>query len=167
MDAIYIPRLAKAPEQTEAIRVQEFLPGLDTLTPVQGELRVTHHGNYLRVTAQAEAITTLTCDRCLQQYNYRLICDTSELIWLQEQGKPAEVEPQELNLEVEELIETLSPQGYFYPDDWLYQQMCLSLPQRQLCDPTCPGIAPVPQSLPAPLDRRWAALEVLKQSLNS
>lgn len=159
MDPIYIPQLAKAPGQTEVIQVREFLSGLETLTPVQGEIRVTHQGNYLQVVARAEAIVTLTCDRCLQQYNYRLACDTSELIWLEEVGKAAEVEPQELELEVEELVETLPPQGYFQPEDWLYQHLCLALPQRQLCDVGCPGIALAPESLTPPLDRRWAALE--------
>ena len=36
MDAIYIPQLTKAPERTEEIQVNEFLPGLETLTPVRG-----------------------------------------------------------------------------------------------------------------------------------
>ena len=40
MDAIYIPQLTKAPERTEEIQVKEFLPGLETLTPVRGRVRV-------------------------------------------------------------------------------------------------------------------------------
>ena len=42
MDAIYIPQLTKAPQQTEVIDFNEAIPGLETLTPVQGQLRVTH-----------------------------------------------------------------------------------------------------------------------------
>lgn len=84
MEAIYIPQLTKAPEQTAVIEVQEFLSDLETLTPIRGLMRVQHHGNYLEVSAQAEAIITLTCHRCLQQYNHRLLLDTAEMIWLDE-----------------------------------------------------------------------------------
>jgi hypothetical protein len=42
MDAIYIPQLARALEQTETLQVRDYLPGLDTLTPVQGVMKVRH-----------------------------------------------------------------------------------------------------------------------------
>jgi uncharacterized protein len=84
MEAIYIPQLAKAPEQTEYIQVKEYFSALETLTPIQGNLRVVHRGNYLEVSAHAETIVTLSCDRCLQQYNHRLSIDPVELIWLEE-----------------------------------------------------------------------------------
>jgi uncharacterized protein len=54
MDAIYIPQLTKAPQQTEVLDFNEAIPGLETLTPVQGQLRVTHQGSYLEVSANAE-----------------------------------------------------------------------------------------------------------------
>lgn len=168
MDALYIPQLIKAPEQTEVIQVKEFLPGLETLTPVQGQVRVTHQGNYLQVSAQVETIVTLACDRCLQQYNHRLVSNASELIWLDEKANEPSQEPLELQVAFDDLLETLPPQGYFHPDDWLYQQLCLALPQRQLCDQKCPGIGPNVEMTSSPLtDRRWAALEVLKNSLSS
>jgi len=40
MEAVYIPHLTKAPEQTKVIQVQESLPDLDTLTPVASELSI-------------------------------------------------------------------------------------------------------------------------------
>src|SRR5689334_8387011 len=119
MDAIYIPHLTNAPKQTEAIEIQEFLPGLETLTPVKGRLTVAHKGTYLEVSAQAEAIITLTCHRCLQQYNHRLVVKTSELIWLDEAANETDDVPLEREVAVEDLVETLPPNGYFYPDDWL------------------------------------------------
>ena len=72
MEAIYIPQLLKAPQKTEEIQVQEFIDGLESLTPVRGKMAVVHRGNYLEVSVQAETIITLTCDRSLQQYNHRL-----------------------------------------------------------------------------------------------
>lgn len=168
MDAIYIPQLTKAPERTEEIQVKEFLSGLDTLTPVRGRVRVQHCGNYLEVSGQAETIITCTCNRCLQNYNYRLVVDTSEIIWLDETVEQEVFLPLEREIAVEDLVETLSPHGYFDPREWLYEQVCLEIPQRQLCDTNCPGIQPShdPAST-SNVDRRWASLEALKKQLPS
>lgn len=169
MQAIYIPQLTRAPEQTDRIQVQDYLLDLETLTPVQGTMRVTHRGNYLEVAAQAEAIMTLTCDRCLQQYNHRVTVDTSELIWLQAAPETFEDEDLEREVALEDLVESLDPQGYFKPDEWLYEQFCLAIPQRQLCSQDCKGIAVgnlPPETKPA-IDRRWASLETLKNHLSN
>ena len=164
MEAVYIPHLTKAPEQTQVIQVQESLPDLETLTPIRGRIQVQHHGNYLEVLAQAEAIITLTCHRCLQQYNHRLALDTSEMIWLEESSEPDEG-PLEREITVDELVETLPPQGYFHPSEWLYEQLCLAIPQRQLCDAQCAGIQTATQEGSVQLDYRWASLEALKRQL--
>jgi uncharacterized protein len=165
MEAIYIPQLARAPEQTEILQLRDYLPGLDTLTPVQGRMTVRHCGNYLEIMAQAEAIMTLTCDRCLQQYNCRVTVDTSELIWLQEEPEFTEEDDLEREVAFDDLVESLPPQGHFKPDEWLYEQFCLALPQRQLCDPSCPGIPSNSAAEPNSVDRRWASLETLKNYL--
>ncbi|MBH8556300.1 DUF177 domain-containing protein [Nostocaceae cyanobacterium CENA357] len=166
MDAIYIPQLTRASERTEEFQVEEFLPGLETLTPVRGNVRVQHHGNYLEVSGQAEAIITCTCNRCLQQYNQRLGVDTKEIIWLDEAANQVEDLPLEREVAMEDLIETLPPDGYFYPSEWLYEQMCLAMPQRQLCDRNCPGIiSNSADSSNQLVDNRWASLEALKKQL--
>lgn len=164
MDAIYIPQLARAPEQLEKIQVQDYLSGLETLTPVQGIMQVTHRGNYLEVVAKAETIITLTCDRCLQQYNHRVMINTSELIWLQSEPEDWGEDDLEREVALDDLVETLDPQGYFRPGEWLYEQFCLAIPQRQLCDQDCKGIQ-VSENQPeskSTVDRRWASLENLK-----
>lgn len=165
MEAVYIPQLLKAPEQTQVIQVQEFLPGLETLTPVRGRIRIQHHGNYLEVSPQAETIVTLTCHRCLQQYNHRLAVETSEMIWLEETSQP-DGGAVERELALEDLVETLPPQGHFYPSEWLYEQLCLAIPQRQLCDAQCAGIHTATQEGSVQsVDQRWASLEALKKQL--
>jgi uncharacterized protein len=166
MDAIFIPQLTKAPERTEEIQVKEFLPGFESLTPVRGRLRVQHHGNYLEVCGVAETIITCNCNRCLQQYNYRLMVNTKEIIWLDESANQIQDLPLEREVLMEDLVETLSPDGYFYPGEWLYEQMCLELPQRQLCSLDCPGIlSSNDDSADKTLDGRWASLAALKKEL--
>ena len=168
MDAIYIPQLARAPEQTETIDVQEYLPDLETLTPVQGQVRVTHQGTYLEVSARAETIMTLTCDRCLQRFNQRISVAASELIWLQEPVDEPTEEGTEREVALDDLIETLPPQGYFQPTQWLYEQLCLEIPHRKICDANCQGIE-IRNNPPAaqPIDRRWASLESFKENLSN
>ena len=162
MDAIYIPQLTQAPERTEEIQVQEFLTNLETLTPVRGLIRVQHRGNYLEVFGKAETIITCNCNRCLQSYNHRLFINTSEIIWLEELSESEIDLPLEREVAVDDLVETLSPQGYFEPLVWLYEQMCLEIPQRQLCDANCPGIQTTSSNSNQLLDSRWASLEALK-----
>jgi uncharacterized protein len=165
MEPLSLPQLARAFQQTEIIPVNTTLPDLETLTPIQGEIRVVHGGNYIRVESHAETIVTLTCDRCLQHYNHRLTTDASELIWLD--NSAAEESLDDVWIESFEdagLDETLPADGYFHPADWLYQQLCLDFPQRNLCSEDCPGLD-VHLAEPSEGDRtdhRWAALESLK-----
>ena len=164
MRAIHIPQLLNAPNKTIAIDVDEHLSDLETLTPVKGEMSVTHQGTYLDVKGKASAIMTLECDRCLQSYNARVQVETSELVWLEE--TPDE-EALEKEVELEDLVESVSPNGYFKPDEWLYEQMCLAIPQRQICSADCEGIAYQNPASRAdePADHRWAALSSLKRQL--
>ncbi len=163
MDTIYIPHLLKAPQRTMAFQFEEVLSELETLTPVRGHFRVTYKTTFLEVAAQAETIVTLTCHRCLQQYNHRLSIDTSEIIWLAQSPELSNPEDLSMEMSLEELVETVSPQGEFDPADWIYQQLCLALPLRQLCGGDCqPPQVDSENSSPS-IDQRWAALADLKQ----
>lgn len=166
MERIFIPRLLKAPQQQEQFAFEEMLADLETLTPVRGEMAIAHRQTYLEITARAETIVTLTCDRCLQNYNTRLKIDTTELIWLH--AVDAEALPAEREVSLEELEESLDPHGYFDPEAWVYEQLCLELPLRKVCDETsCPGADPVDLGAEPEIDHRWAKLMDLKQQLSS
>lgn len=162
MRAIHIPQMLNAPNKTIALDVSEHLPQLETLTPVKGELSVTHRGTFLEVTAQAAAIMTLECDRCLQSYNTRVQVNANEILWLEE---PMDVPELEKEVELEDLVESLPPQGYFNPNEWLYEQMCLAIPQKQICNAECEGIEITNNPPAQTVDHRWAALSNLKQQL--
>jgi uncharacterized protein len=165
MEAIHIPGLLKLPEHKQEIQINECIAGLETLTPMRGRMQVMHQGTYLEVSAQAETIITLTCDRCLQQYNHRLTINTSELVWLDAKADQPDSGPLERETPLEDLVESLPPQGYFQPETWLYEQVCLAIPPRQLCDQQCQGIPLSDKGSASPTDRRWQALEDLKKQL--
>lgn len=168
METIYIPHLLTKSERKEVIDFEEFIADLETLTPVRGRLQVTHQGNYLEVKAKAETIVTLTCHRCLKQYNHRLVLKTSELIWLDEAVDRPDSGSVEIEVALEDLVENLSPTGSFSPRDWLYEQLCLEVPHKQLCDTKCPGILLTDndeKTSETASDSRWASLEALKRQL--
>lgn len=166
MEPIYIPHIAKAAEGTVSVPIEQFLPHLDTLTPVRGKVLVKHRGNFLEVSGQADAIMTLTCDRCLQQYNHKLGVKTSEIIWLDPNADAPDEGPLERETPMEDLVEKIDPQGHFSPDSWIYEQLCLAIPPRKLCDRDCPGVeVEVQPESEKTVDRRWQALEALKGQL--
>ncbi len=167
MELISIPSLLKKTDRTESIQFEEFISDLETLTPVRGYLQVTHHGNYLEVKGKSETIITLTCDRCLKQYNYKLAIAPKELIWLNEVTTEKELFHIEAENSVEHLVETLPPNGDFNPREWIYEQICLAVPPRKLCDKNCQGIKLSDMNTSSSIsDSRWSALEALKRQLN-
>jgi uncharacterized protein len=162
MEAIYIPHLLKAPQRKLEIIVRDAIARLDTLTPVRGTIIVRHGGNFLEITARAETIVTMSCDRCLQNYNHRLKIDTSELIWLEAEIQTIEDLPAEREVAIEDLSETLPPNGHFDPESWLYEQFSLAMPFRKECGSDCPGAASVSTQAESHLDARWSSLAALK-----
>ena len=166
MEAIYIPHLLKAPKRKAEIVVNDAIADLDTLVPVKGRVVVRHGGNFLEVTSQAETITTLVCDRCLQHYNHRLAIDTSELIWLESELEHIDDIPTEREVSIEDLSETLPPNGHFDPEAWLYEQLSLALPLRKVCGKNCPGTTVKATTEENHIDSRWSSLAALKEQLN-
>ncbi|MEM6835752.1 MAG: YceD family protein [Cyanobacteria bacterium P01_C01_bin.120] len=166
MQAIYIPHLLNAINRTRSLQFETTFEELATLTPVRAEVQVRHSTTFLDIRGTASTIVTLTCDRCLQQYNHRVAVDAQEIIWLDEAAAAAEGLPVEQEVNPEDLVESLSPHGHFDPETWIYEQICLQLPQRQICDASCQGLkVEQPQFTQPSVDDRWSALEVLKQQL--
>jgi len=167
MKKVYIPQLLQQPQHCLEVDIDNRLPDLETLTPVRGTVTVTHQKSYLAVQADIETIVTLTCHRCLQNYNFRVAICPQELIWLQASPDPASL-PLEQEVGMDDLVETLPPDGYFYPETWVYEQICLNLPQRQLCAPDCGGIQEAASNAnqEPSIDSRWAVLSQLQRQLN-
>jgi uncharacterized protein len=161
---IILPDLLRMVEQTLRVEVEGYFLDLETLTPIKATLGVKHQGTFITVTAVADTIITLTCDRCLGQYNHRLQIDTEELIWLQTVEDLPLALPEE-GLE-SDLTESLPLEGHFDLAQWLYEQLCLELPSQQRCGETCPGSAVLMAETATPsLDSRWATLAQLREQL--
>jgi len=155
-------------DQGRRWRVDQRIADLESLTPVQGSIQAVHHGTALEVTAKAETIVTLRCDRCLQHYNHALRAEVHELVELRGQGEAGMAVDPDLNLELAregmpegaDLDDRLDPAGRFDPERWLFEQLSLRLPLVNRCGDDCPGPATW-SSEPTGVDPRWAALAEL------
>ena len=164
MENIFIPQLLKMPEQTHQFQLNDYIRDLDSLTPVKGIFRVTHRHNFLEVSLKADTILTLTCDRCLQTFNHRLKVDTTEIILLQ-YPENEDYLPLEREVMREDLSETLPPNGELIVEEWIYQQLSLAMPLRNLCGNNCQPPSIQKHSSNSKLDNRWSALADLKSIL--
>ena len=148
---VVLTDLLRMADQSLRVEIEGYFSDLDTLTPIKATLKVQHQGTFLKVTGTAEAIVTLTCDRC-------------ELIWVQQDRDELPLGVSEDWDDAGDLIESLPATGEFDWAQWLYEQLCLTLPHQQLCNQSCPGPATIDSSQPPELiDHRWAALAKLKQ----
>lgn len=161
---IYIPHLLKQPQSTQVIPVDQAIANLETLTPVRGEIRVRHGGTFLEVSAEAETIVTLNCDRCTQSYNQRLELENKELLWLDRERETSTAPERELSWD--DLSEVLAPDSHFDVETWLYEQLNLVLPLKNLCGKDCQAPTVPGDEAQNGFDRRWAALADLKQQLS-
>ena len=148
-------------------QIEQTIAGLDSLTPVRGQLTAEHQGSVLAVKGQAATIVTLCCDRCLQHFNHPLQASADESIWLGEAGPGAAgekeaipTEDQLLELDVD-ACDQLNPRGSFDPEHWVFEQLSLQLPLVNHCGSECPG-PPTWSSDGRGGDPRWAALGQLK-----
>lgn len=138
--------------------VDQPIAELESLTPVRGHVEAIHHGSALEVRGEAEAIVTLSCARCLQQFNHALRAEVQELIEFR--GSPSCPADGLVFPEGEDLDDRLDPAGCFDPERWLFEQLSLQLPLVNRCGQDCPG--PVCwATAPSIADPRWAALQAL------
>ena len=153
--------------------VEGELDELPSLTPVRGHVSAEHRGNVLAVEGKLSTIVTLCCDRCLNQFNQKLICTPSELIWLgDEQPTADELELSGEVAEMEGLVDVLDPRGQFDPQQWAFEQLNLLLPVVNHCGDHCPGPPGLQQQPVIPdtktkaVDPRWQALQQLQQQID-
>jgi len=165
-------RLLAAPRHWQ---VNQPVAGLESLTPVRGQLTAHHHSGVLEVEGAVETIVTLRCDRCLNHFNQALRAEAHELLelatasvgpgagggTLPHPSRP--LDPTELSPSGDDLDDRLDPEGDFDPERWLFEQLSLRLPLVNRCGAECPGPATW-SSEEGSGDIRWAALRKLKES---
>lgn len=165
MKKIYIPHVLQFSQKTQTIILDNFITELVTLTPFRGVMMIRHGGTFLEISIEGETIINLICDRCLQQYNYRLNLKTFENIWLNKSSNSHQKFIQEKELIVEDFSETLSSEGYFDPKVWMYEQLSLSVPLRKLCSNDCQIPVSIDKKSSISINNYWKGLENFKKKL--
>ena len=67
-----------------------------------------------------------------------------------------------LDLEADDLCESIDPNGSFEPEHWLFEQLSLQLPLVNRCGAECPG-PDLHTGAGGAIDPRWGALRNLQQ----
>ncbi len=151
--------------------IDQPVQGIESLTPVRGELTARHLGTVLELQGRAETIVTRCCDRCLQSFNQPVAFEVHEVLELATQaeaeGLPClaggPLDAQLIPPGGEDLDDRLDPRGSFDPEAWVFEQLSLHLPQIARCGRHCPGPATWSSAADG-TDPRWAALRTLRPS---
>ena len=140
-----------------------------------GELRALD-GSYL-LSARASWHAQLECTRCLEPSDHQSDADFQVLLRRAtgEASAAASAEPEEFELEADDLNVVEVADGVVDPRAFVVEQIVLSLPMKALCRENCAGLCPVcggnrnqqPCTCAAPADPRWGALAGLKEQLDS
>ena len=154
---------------TKCWSVEGHLDELESLTPVRGTINAEHRGNVLAVEGDLSTIVTLTCDRCLGQFNLELSSRPSELIWLGTTPPTDEQLQESEDIEaIDGLVESLDPRGSFNPEQWAFEQLNLQRPVVNHCGEHCEGPPYRREAItsgsghPTVPDPRWSALRQLQ-----
>ena len=158
-----IPELRALPEGKHW-QVDQPIADLSSLTPVRGDLRIVHHGTAIEVSATVDTIVTLTCARCLHDFNAPIHADVREL--LEFSGEPSRHPEGSAEALADDQDERIDPRGNFDPERWLFEHLSLRLPLVNRCGDDCPG-PPCWSSSPTEADPRWAALRSLSPQSSS
>jgi uncharacterized protein len=175
---IPLPQLLQRGGELE-LTVLQPLAELKDAGPVQGWIRLRHHGSTLEVEGEAHTILGCYCDRCLRPFQLPLRANAHERLALAtaaaDGGASGSDDPLALAslldedglLDLQALLgeepeERLDPQGAFDPEHWLFEQLSLQRPLVYHCGPDCPGPDRWSSANDAP-DRRWQALRQLRQ----
>ncbi len=101
---------------------------------LKAELDLKSIGGFVEVTGSAKGKMNLTCDRCLNEFEYNLDIDIEETYAKQ---SLQEEYGQELELKRGQFITDLNGEDEIDIYDLLYQSVILSLPNKKVCGINC------------------------------
>jgi len=128
--------ISEIPDEGLDLDLQETVQFDDSLSPVQGHLRVTKVGAVVVVSGNIEADVELHCSRCLKDFRAQLTIPFEAIYHPLEHLK----EDDKHELKVDEL-----DMGFYSQDeldllDLIKEQIMLNLPMKPLCNDLCNGI---------------------------
>ena len=132
MTKILIEDIEKEPNKTMFYEFDEYMEefGAD----IYADLELKSLGQFIEVSGTAQGKLKLTCDRCLQEFDYDLDIDIQETYAkhsLQDEYS------QEFELQRGQFIIDLNGEKEIDIYDLLYQSVILALPNKKVCGINC------------------------------
>ena len=133
---ISIDTIENANNKTVSVDFDELIDGIDCVTPVQAHLQLQSLGEFIEVKGNVKTIVKLQCDRCLENFDYKLDFDIDEMF-----AKNALLEDygQEYELKDGQFVTDLNGAESIDIYDLLYQSVIINLPNQKVCGINCKG----------------------------
>jgi len=132
MYKVLIEDIEKEPGKTLNVKFDDYIKELDS--DIKADLKLKSIGEFIEVTGSATGKIRLTCDRCLNEFDYNIDIEIEETFAkhaLQEEYS------QEFELQRGQFITDLNGEKEIDICDLLYQSVILSLPNKKVCGINC------------------------------
>lgn len=132
MTKILIEDIEKEIDKTLCYEIEEFIEEFDS--EVCADLKFKSLGEFIEVIGNIQGTIKLTCDRCLNEFDYELDIDIHETYAkhsLQDEYS------QEFELQGDQFIIDLNGEKEIDVYDLLYQSVILALPNKKVCGINC------------------------------
>ena len=132
MHKILIEDIEKEPDKILHYSFNEYMEEFDA--KILAELDLKSLGEFVEIKGTAEGKIKLTCDRCLNEYDYDLDIDIEETY---AKNSLQDEYGQEFELQRGQFITDLNGEKEIDIYDLLYQSVILSLPNKKVCGIKC------------------------------
>ena len=133
---ISVDTIENADNKTLTVDFEEIIDGLECVEPVKAHLTVQSLGEFIEIKGNVKTIVKLQCDRCLENFDYKMDFDIDEMF-----AKNALLEDygQEYELKDGQFVTDLNGQDSIDIYDLLYQSVIINLPNQKVCGINCKG----------------------------
>ena len=132
MTKILIEDIEKEPNKTLFYEFDEFMEEFNA--DIYADLTLKSLGQFIEITGTAQGKLKLTCDRCLQEFDYELDIDIEETFAKQ---SLQDEYSQEFELQRGQFVTDLNGEKEIDIYDLLYQSVILALPNKKVCGINC------------------------------
>lgn len=114
----------------------DFINDIRSKNPIEANLKFQSMGDFIKVTGSISGYATLTCDLCLEEYEYEINIKLDEMF-----AKHENIEENKQEIEIKEngFITDLNGEKEINIEDLLYQSIILDFPNKKVCDINCKG----------------------------
>ena len=145
---IPIETIENSKDKTLTVDFEEIIDGIECVTPIKSKLIMQSLGEFIQVKGNVKGIVKLQCDRCLENFNYKLDFDIDEMFVKTALYKNY---GEEYELKEGQFATDLNGSDNIDIYDLLYQSVILNLPNPKVCGINCKGKEfPILENIPDP-----------------